>query len=263
MSAILEVAGVSVTFGGVTAVDGVSFAVEDGELLGLIGPNGAGKTTVMRSITGIVTPDAGRIALAGRSLVGLPTHRRVRLGLGLSQQLVRPFRELSIIENVAFAAGYRKTRGPVSAIVTLSRSAERERGRELLELVGIADRADAMPGEVPLGVLKRLEVARALALDPKVLLLDEPLAGLNSVEAATLADTVVDLNRRGTTIVMIEHNLGEVMRVCRHLVVLDNGRKIGDGAPEAVMSDPDVRAAYLGARHADTGSEKGGGDAAA
>ena len=129
-----------------------------------------------------------------------------------------------------------------------------------MELVGIADRADAMPGEVPLGVLKRLEVARALALDPKVLLLDEPLAGLNSVEAATLADIVVSLNARGTTIVMIEHNLGEVMRVCRHLVVLDNGRKIADGPPEKVMATPTVRAAYLGARHE---ADPGGGDDAA
>ena len=111
----------------------------------------------------------------------------------------------------------------------------------------------------PLGYLKRLEVARALALEPALLLLDEPLAGLNSAEAETLADTVVALNRRGVTVVMIEHNLGEVMRVCQHLVVLDNGRKIGDGAPDEVMADPTVRAAYLGARHATTG----GGDAAA
>lgn len=259
MTTILEVTGVTVSFGGVTAVDDVSFRVEDGQLLGLIGPNGAGKTTMMRSITGIVTPDRGAVSLAGRPLIGLPTHRRVRLGLGLSQQLVRPFHELPILENVAFAAGYRKTRGPLPALITLGRTPERERARELLELVGIADRANAMPAEVPLGVLKRLEVARALALDPKVLLLDEPLAGLNSAEAARLADTVVDLNRLGVTVVVIEHNLGEVMRICQHLVVLDNGRKIGDGPPDAVMSDPVVRAAYLGTSHA----EAGGGDAAA
>ena len=247
MDALLSITGVSVRFGGVDALTDVGFDVPQGALLGLIGPNGAGKTTMMRAITGMVRPQAGSIVLDGAEISRLPTHRRVRLGLGLSQQIVRPFAGMTAIDNVALAAGYAKTADPLKALATASRQAERDRARDLLDLVGVADAADALPAELPLGTLKRVEVARALALDPKVLLLDEPLAGLNTSEAARLAETVVDLNRQGTTVVLIEHNLSEVMRVCRHLVVLDNGRKIGDGDPAAVMADPEVRAAYLGA----------------
>ncbi len=247
MTALLTVEGLTVRFGGVTAIDDLSFEVPAGALLGLIGPNGAGKTTALRAITGVVRPNAGEIRLDGRSLTGLPIHRRVRLGLGLSQQMVRPFQTMTVAENVMIAAAYRKTRGPLVALATLERRAERDRARELLELVGIGHVADASPSELPLGFLKRLEVARALALDPKLLLLDEPLAGLTSGEAAELADTVVALNQsKQLTIVIIEHNLSEVMRVCGHLIVLDNGRKIGDGRPDAVMADATVRAAYLG-----------------
>ena len=247
MDALLSITGVSVRFGGVDALTDVGFEVAQGALLGLIGPNGAGKTTMMRAITGMVRPQAGSIVLDGAEISRLPTHRRVRLGLGLSQQIVRPFAGMTAIDNVALAAGYAKTADPIKALATASRQAERDRARDLLDLVGVADAADSLPAELPLGTLKRVEVARALALDPKVLLLDEPLAGLNTSEAARLAETVVDLNRKGTTVVLIEHNLSEVMRVCRHLVVLDNGRKIGDGDPAEVMADPAVRAAYLGA----------------
>jgi branched-chain amino acid transport system ATP-binding protein len=251
VSAILSVVNLTVRFGGVVAVDQVGFEVEKGVLLGLIGPNGAGKTTVMKAITGIVTPETGAIVLDGEAIDHLSTHRRVRAGLGLSQQLVRPFRALSLAENVRFAAGYAKTRGPLGALISLGREAEARRAMELLALVGIADQATARPDAVPLGVLKRLEVARALALDPKVLLLDEPLAGLNSEEAATLADTIRALNENGFTVILIEHNLSEVMRICGRLIVLDNGRIIGDGAPRAVMADAAVRAAYLGAEVSD------------
>ena len=247
MTAILRISRVTACFGGVTAVDDVSFDVAAGELLGLIGPNGAGKTTIMRSITGIVKPDRGKIELNGERLNGYPTHRRVRLGLAISQQLVRPFREMTLLDNVSFATGYKKTEGPMRALFSVARKSNRERARDLLELVGITAQRELMASQVPLGVVKRMEVARALALDPKVLLLDEPLAGLNSKEAGKLADTVVTLNERSLTVVLIEHNLSEVMRVCSRLVVLDNGRKIGDGSPKIVMDDPLVRTAYLGA----------------
>ena len=243
---LLEVEAVTVRFGGVAALEAVSFAVAEGELLGLIGPNGAGKTTMLRAITGVVAPEHGRICLAGHDLGRLPPHRRIRLGLGLSQQLVRPFRSLAAIDNVALAAGRASTRSPWSALCRLNRRAERVRALDLLRLVGIAEAAQTAPANLPLGHLKRLELARALALDPKLLLLDEPLAGLNHVEAARLADTIAELNRQGRTVILIEHNLGEVLRTCGRLVVLDNGRKIAEGAPHAVMADAAVRAAYLG-----------------
>jgi branched-chain amino acid transport system ATP-binding protein len=246
MTALLEVHEVSVWFGGVRALEAVSFAVGEGELVGLIGPNGAGKTTCLRAITGALRPAGGQVLLDGRELTGLPPHARVRLGLGLSQQLVRPFRSMTVAENVTLAAGLARTARPLLALVQNDRRRERAQALDLLRRVGIAEAAACHPATLPLGVLKRLEVARALALGPRLLLLDEPLAGLNSVEAQALADTIAALNADGLTIVLIEHNLGEVLRVCRRLVVLDNGVRIAEGAPQDVMADPAVRAAYLG-----------------
>ncbi|MGE0723550.1 MAG: ABC transporter ATP-binding protein [Alphaproteobacteria bacterium] len=246
MTAILAAEGVTVRFGGVTAVDQAGFAVAAGELLGLIGPNGAGKTTMLRVLAGVVRPNAGRIRLAGRDLAGLPTDARARRGLALTHQIVRPLRSMTALDNVALAAGHRRTAGVVRAMASVDRSTERRRAAELLDLVGIADHARAMPSTMPLGALKRLELARALALDPKVLLVDEPLAGLGTIEATRLADTLVTLNQGGLTIVLIEHNLAEVVRICGRLVVLDNGIVIAEGPPAAVMADPGVRAAYLG-----------------
>jgi branched-chain amino acid transport system ATP-binding protein len=246
MAALLSASNVTVRFGGITAVDDVSFDVAPGELLGLIGPNGAGKTTMMRAIVGIVRPSKGSVSLEGRRLDGLSIDARIRAGLALSQQLVKPFREIDVRDNVAFAAGAAKTRTPLRALSHVDRRAEREIALGTLETLGIAGLAAQSPRTQPLGVLKRLEMARALALNPKLLLLDEPLAGLNSREAGALADTIADINRRGMTIILIEHNLGEVMRICQRLVVLDNGRKIADGPPQATMNDAAVRAAYLG-----------------
>jgi branched-chain amino acid transport system ATP-binding protein len=246
MTTLLSVRNVTVRFGGLTAVDDVSFDLESGELLGLIGPNGAGKTTAMRSITGVVRPIAGDVLLKGRSLHGLPVPARIRAGLALSQQLVRPLRGRSVLDNVALAAGHAKTASPLRALFHCDQRAERDKAMDMLRRVGIEQHADAMPSTLPLGVLKRLEMARALALEPRLLLLDEPLAGLNSAEARRLADTIAELNRQGLSIILIEHNLSEVMRVCSRLVVLDNGRKIAEGEPRAVMDDPAVRQAYLG-----------------
>ena len=246
MTALLSVKGITVRFGGVTALEDAGFELQAGELLGLLGPNGAGKTTMMRSITGVVTPQAGEVALEGRAITKLPIHRRVRLGLGMSQQIVRPFRSMSVIDNVALAAGHGKTTSPLAALGHRDRSGERERAMTLLKRLGIAEAARSEPSSLPLGMLKRLEVARALALDPKLLLLDEPLAGLNHVEAGRLADTIVALNQDGLSIILIEHNLSEVLRICQRLVVLDNGRNLATGAPRAVMDNPAVQAAYLG-----------------
>jgi branched-chain amino acid transport system ATP-binding protein len=246
MSAILEIKNVTVRFGGVLALDNVSFKVNQGEFLCLIGPNGAGKTTMMRAVTGVIKPQSARVLLAGRDISNMPTHKRAQLGLALTHQIVRPFRSMTVLDNVALTAGHRLIGRILTAMISVDRSAARNQARKYLELVGIEGVSQKSVVGQPLGVAKRLEVARALALEPQVLLLDEPLAGLNSVEAARLSDTVADINRQGLTVVMIEHNLGEVMRVSQRLVVLDNGRKIADGKPLEVMHNPTVRAAYVG-----------------
>ena len=251
MSLLLEVSGVTVRFGGVYALDDVSFEVVQGEFLCMIGPNGAGKTTLLRAITGLVNPQSAKILLAGKDITNFPIHKRARLGLSMTHQIVRPFHSMTVLENVAFAAGHERIRNVLGALVSLNRSDEKKRAMTLLKSVGIKEMANKSVVGQPLGVIKRVEVARALALQPKLLLLDEPLAGLNHIEAARMADTIAGINRQGMTIVMIEHNLGEVLRVSERLVVLDNGRKIADGKPSVVMRNPAVRAAYVGREEQD------------
>ncbi len=246
---MLQVDDISVIFGGVTAVEKISFAVKRGEMLGLIGPNGAGKTTLMRVITGTLTPFRGTVHLETKSLGKKPPFQRVRLGIGMSQQIVHPFRSMTVLDNVTLVAGYAKTQIPLLSIFKYSRKKEMHQARAILQLLGIEDVAEALPTNLPLGYLKRLEVGRALALEPKILLLDEPLAGLNQLEARKFADKLVELNRLGQTILLIEHNLSEVVRICNRLIVIDNGTKIGEGAPHKVMADVAVRKAYLGEGH--------------
>ena len=243
---VLEVQGVAVRFGGIKALDNVSFGVDRGELIGLIGPNGAGKTTMLRAISGQLRPQNGSVLVNGRDLRGYRTARRARTGLAMSNQIVRPFRHLTILDNVALAVGHQRTASPLIAIAGVSRKHERRIALGLLDLVGIGFAAGTEPSTQPLGVLKRLEMARALAMKPAILLLDEPLAGLNQAEANSLANTVKDVNADGTTIVLIEHNLAEAQRICQRFVVLDNGRKIADGPVASVMADDGVMTAYLG-----------------
>jgi branched-chain amino acid transport system ATP-binding protein len=200
----------------------------------------------LRTVVGVVRPNEGRVLLQDRDVSGLGVDARVRAGLALTHQIVRPFRSLTVLDNVVLAAGHGKTGNVFHALAARSREREISRARELLTLTGIEGYATASPNAVPLGVLKRLEVARALATDPKILLLDEPLAGLNNVEAARLADTFKQLNSLGVTMVLIEHNIGQLARICPRVVVLDNGRKIGEGATHEMLSDPAVVAAYVG-----------------
>lgn len=243
---LLDLRNISVRFGGVNALEDVSLNLNQGEILGLIGPNGAGKTTMLRVITGVVQSNEGEIDLEGQMINNLPIHVRVRKGLGFAQQLVRPFQEMTLVENVALACGKEQTLHPWRSMFRVERSEALRESLKWLAMVGIEDAADSLPNAVPLGYLKRMEVARVLALRPRMLLLDEPLAGLNQAEAAAFADILVKLNRQGQTILLIEHNLAEVRRISSRLVVLDNGRKLAEGNPESVLKQSSVLEAYVG-----------------
>lgn len=241
---LLEGRSLAIAFGGVHAVQEVSIEIQPRELVGLIGPNGAGKTTLLRLLTGVLRPDSGRVLFEGRDITRMPIHRRAQLGFALTHQIVRPFRDMTLLENVMIAA---RSLSPWSAFTKINTKEERQKALSLLVRLGIADAADKLARSVPLGYLKRMQVARALALEPRLLLLDEPLAGLNYAEAAKLADLIVELNCSGITIVLVEHNLGEVTRIARRLLVMHNGSILAQGDPRAVMARADVRGAYLGA----------------
>jgi branched-chain amino acid transport system ATP-binding protein len=246
MSAALALDDVAIRFGGVQAVDGVTLTVDQGDFVGLIGPNGAGKTTLMRIIAGLLRPDRGRVRLSDIDVTGDTTAVRVRRGLALTHQIVRPFREMTVLDNVVLGAGYRHTSNPFRAMMHVERRRENERAAHILGQVGLSGTEGKLAGSLPLGQMKRLEVARALAVDPRVILLDEPLAGLNHTEASKQVETIGEVHAQGITVVLVEHNLEEVMRICRRLIVLNNGRVIGDGEPRQVMADPVVHDAYVG-----------------
>jgi branched-chain amino acid transport system ATP-binding protein len=244
---MLEARSLSISFGGIAAVRDVSLSVAAGELLGLIGPNGAGKTTLLRLLTGALQPQAGSVHFEGRDVTRMPIHERARRGFVLTHQVVRPLRNLSLTDNVMLAAGHELTRHPWRALWHTQTATARARALAELARVGIADAADKPASAVPLGYLKRLQVAMVLALDPRLVLLDEPLAGLNSAEAQRFADLLVELNRKGLTLVLVEHNLGEVTRVASRLMVLVNGAVMAQGTAADVMARGDVQRAYLGA----------------
>ena len=246
MTPVLALSDISIRFGGVQALHGASLQVGEGEFVGLIGPNGAGKTTLLRIVAGILHADSGRVMLRGADVTRDPTATRVRKGLALTHQIVRPFRNMTVLDNVVLAAGYHLTSDPWHALTHVKRRAEVERATAILAKVGLAGNEGKHAGLLPLGQLKRLELARALALDPGVLLLDEPLAGLNHAEASQQADTIAAVNSEGTTVVLVEHNLEQVVRVCRRIAVLNAGEVVSDGSPSHVMADPIVREAYIG-----------------
>ncbi len=246
MEAVLRLEKVSKAFGGLQAVRAVDLEVRPNEILGLIGPNGAGKTTLFNTICGVYRPDEGRIFLEEKEITGLPTHRIAQRGIGRTFQIVKPFRNITVERNVLAALGHEAMRGLRWNLLGTGLPRNRERVRTLLEPVGLADLMDATPGTLPLGHQKRLEIARALALEPKLLMLDEPFAGLSQEEIGPLAQVIGQLRLKGLTILLIEHNMPYVMELCDRLTVLHFGEKICEGTCEKVRSDPRVIQAYLG-----------------
>jgi branched-chain amino acid transport system ATP-binding protein len=249
---MLEADRVGKHFGGVQALTDVSFAIRAGDIYGLIGPNGAGKTTLFNVLTGFAAPDSGRIALAGRALAGLKPDAIAKLGIARTFQNIRLFANLSALENVMIGRHARTRSGVAAAIFrTAAHKAEEAaieaRAIELLAYVGIANRANLLARNLSYGDQRRLEIARALATEPRLLALDEPAAGMNATETQALSKLLDRIRADGVTIFLIEHDMRLVMGLCDRVLVLDFGRRIAEGTPREVQHDPAVVAAYLGA----------------
>ncbi|MBI1173544.1 ATP-binding cassette domain-containing protein [bacterium] len=248
---LLEVRNVTKRFGGLLANDSIEFSVETGTIFAVIGPNGAGKTTLFNTVAGAFAPSQGEVAFRGQIISGQPVHKIAQAGLVRTYQLVQLFKTLTVAENV-MVGFHRVTSGGVLAALLRKPSTQRQermieaRTREILEFVGLTHRADVAADLLPYGEQRLLEVARALAASPTMLLLDEPAAGLNTEETESLARVIQRVNESGVTIMLIEHDMSFIMRVAHRIAVLDFGRKIAEGTPEEIRAHPDVIAAYLG-----------------
>ncbi len=238
---LLELEEIRKSFGRVVVADGLSVRVAAGEMLGIVGPNGAGKTSLLNLITGTVATDAGRVTLDGRDITRLPSHVRARLGIGRTYQIPRPFNGMTVFENALLGASFagrgRHPDGRSSADVAIA----------ALEATGLIDSANIMAGALPLLDRKRLELARALTIDPRLLLLDEIAGGLTEPEVERLIVAIRDLKSRGITIVWIEHIVAALVSLVDRMIAMDNGRVLAEGDPRAVIADPAVHAVYLGA----------------
>ncbi len=238
---ILVVENVTKRFGGLTALSQVSFNVNKGERFGIIGPNGAGKTTLFNVINGVYRPDTGRIVFKGTDITSWPPHRRARFGMARTHQVVKPFSELTVLENAMIGALF----GPRHKDITEEEA--REIALETLDFLGLKEKAGLPAGLLNVQEKKRLELARALSSQPEILLLDEVLAGLVPSEIETMVELLKKINEeKGVTIVMIEHVMHAIMNLAERMIVLDFGRKIAEGSPEEVANNPEVVAAYLG-----------------
>jgi ABC-type branched-subunit amino acid transport system ATPase component len=233
---LLDVRGVSKNFRGLAAIGDVTFAIDEGSITSIIGPNGAGKSTMFNLITGYLAPTAGEIRFKDKRITGMATNRIAELGVARAFQIARPFRELSVFENVRIGALFGKA-GPRDVTATTQRA---------MELAAIAHLAGQPAAALTVGQLRHLEVARAIATRADLLLADEPCAGLNPTETAAMIDVLRQVRRNGVTVVLVEHDMPSVMEVSDRLLVLDAGRLIADGPPQAVANDPKVIAAYLG-----------------
>jgi|SRR5579875_619672 branched-chain amino acid transport system ATP-binding protein len=238
MSALLEVTHLSRRFGGVHAVSDLSFSVDEGEILGVIGPNGAGKSTLFNLINGVVPPDAGRIVFDGVDITGEPPYAVARRGIARAHQIMQPLLGLTVLENCMVGACFGRE--------NMSLADARAAAREVAQSVGLGDRVDTLAGALTTAGKKRLEMARALSARPRLLLLDEVLAGLNPTEIAHMIETIRGIRRSGITILMIEHVMRAIMSLSDRIVVLNLGRKLAEGRPREIAENPDVIKAYLG-----------------
>ncbi|MDA3935630.1 MAG: ABC transporter ATP-binding protein [Actinomycetota bacterium] len=248
---LLEVRDVTRRFGGLTAVDGVSFDVHEGSIKAIIGPNGAGKSTLFNVLTGFDRPDEGSVSFQGRELTGERPHKVVLRGVARTFQNTQLFEEMTALENVLVGRHARTRTGFIAAALRLpgtgtEEKLAREEAARLLRLLGLESWTDSPAADMPHGLRRLLEIARALATGPTLMLLDEPAAGLNHAETATLAEALYRIRDAGVTLVVVEHDMGLVMEISDEIVVLDQGRKIAEGPPRLIQKDPEVLRAYLG-----------------